>query len=132
MADGGEQNGGHNLDPIAGAVRTYLWVPDSQPPPNWSMAREMSVAKLMMRYGEEPEDIVEAIRGVAELRELNELGSLAKRGEKMTLKIFTTAKSHGIPLYKIALHRRRKHGADESEAAAATISEALRAAGEVD
>lgn len=113
---------------MAAAIRKHLYVPDGQPPPRWDMGRCLSVVKTMKRYGEDEREIRDAMRGLALMREQGMLGGFLRPGEKATMRVFITAKSHGIPLYRRALHEVRKRESHESEAAMTAIGRAMDAA----
>lgn len=113
---------------VAGTIRRYFYAPDGQPPDGWELARCLSVAKTMKRHGESEEDICDAVRGAAIMRDEGRLGKWVRPGDKMTMRTFITAKRAGVSLYRLGLHVVQKRESHKSEHAMAAISEALEAA----
>lgn len=87
---------------ILQAVRRHLYIPDGKPPRDWSERRCASIAKAKLDQGTPVGEILDAIEGLAILRDSGELDWL-KRGHKTTLKALYHTHSGAVPTWTLAL-----------------------------
>lgn len=88
---------------IMQAVRQRLYIPDGKPPRDWNESRCASIAKRKLDGGTPVGEILDAIEGLAILRDSGELDWL-KRGHKTTLRALYHTHSGAVPVYTLALN----------------------------
>ena len=92
-----------SIGEVMGAVRRHLYVPDGKPPEGWDDGRDVRIAKMMLFKGTSLRDLLDAIEGVAIVRDRGELDWL-KPGQKATLRVLYHTRSGVLPMMTIALN----------------------------
>jgi hypothetical protein len=91
------------LNSIAGAVRQHWWQPDSKPPRDWDMGRELSIWKAELSDGLAPENGLKAIEGLRALADSGQIDWL-ERGAKLTSRALFHSHNGALRMYPQALN----------------------------
>lgn len=92
-----------SIGQVMGAVRKYLYVPDGKAPSGWDDGRDVRIAKMMLLKGTSLRDLLDAIEGVALVRERGEVEWL-KPGQKTTLRVLYHTRNGVLPMMTLALN----------------------------